>query len=98
MSKVLTLFDIPNETKAKHHRVRLLVGARNNRKEHDFYPTPEIATVRFLEKEKFSGEIWEPACGDGSMSRVLESYGYQVKSTDLIYRGYGGGGRGFFKD
>jgi hypothetical protein len=38
----------------------------------DFFPTPQWATFALIENEKFSGEIWESACGDGSMSRVLE--------------------------
>lgn len=91
-----TLFDIPATSKAKH-KIRMMVGARNNRVEHDFYPTPEIATVSFLERESFDGEVWEPACGDGAMSRVLENYGYRVKSTDLIDRGYGKGGVNFLR-
>lgn len=68
-----TLFELPEVSKA-NHRIRMMVGARKNRNKHDFYPTPEIATVRFLEAERFEGEIWEPACGDGAMSRVIERY------------------------
>jgi hypothetical protein len=33
--------------------------------------------------------IWEPACGDGAISKVLEKNGYSVRSTDLFYRNYG---------
>jgi hypothetical protein len=73
--ELLTLFEIPEESKSRHH-IRRMIGARNNRVLHDFHPTPEIATVKLLEREKFHGEIWEPACGDGAMSRVLERYGY----------------------
>lgn len=43
-----------------------------------------------LELEQFSNNIWEPACGDGSLSKVFETAGYDVYSTDLVYRGYGG--------
>jgi len=74
-----------------------MTGARKNLNQYDFYPTPEIATIKFLEREKFEGEIWEPACGDGAMSRVIEKYGYPCKSTDLIYRGYGEGGIDFLR-
>jgi hypothetical protein len=42
-----------------------------------------------LRVEKFQGSIWEPACGDGAMSRVLEADGYNVISSDLEPRGYG---------
>ncbi|HAU87646.1 MAG TPA: conjugal transfer protein, partial [Lachnospiraceae bacterium] len=33
--------------------------------------------------------IWECACGEGHLSKVLEKHGYDVISTDLIYRGFG---------
>lgn len=66
-----------------------------DREENDFYPTPPAATRALLEVEKFEGAIWEPACGDGAMSKVLEAAGYEVVSTDLIDRGYGEGGRDF---
>lgn len=33
--------------------------------------------------------VWECACGQGHISKVLESHGYEVISTDLVYRGYG---------
>lgn len=41
-----------------------------------------------LENETFSKQVWEPACGEGHMSEVLKEYGYIVKSSDLINRGY----------
>ena len=55
----------------------------------DFFPTPRWATFALIENEKFSGEIWESACGDGTMSRVLEKTGQPVRSSDLYNRGYG---------
>lgn len=45
--------------------------------------------------ERFDGAIWEPACGEGHMARVLESAGYSVTSTDLVPRGFGQGGVDF---
>jgi len=55
----------------------------------DFFPTPRWATFALIENEKFQGEIWESACGDGAMSRVLEETGQTVRSSDLYDRGYG---------
>lgn len=55
----------------------------------DFFPTPRWATFALIENEKFSGEIWESACGDGTMSRVLEKTGQPVRSSDLYDRGFG---------
>jgi hypothetical protein len=69
-------------------------GSRSNvdgyeRQRDDFYPTPPEATEMLLATEKFTGPIWEPACGDGAMSRVFEAAGYPVISSDLVDRGYG---------
>jgi hypothetical protein len=55
----------------------------------DFFPTPPWATHALIENEKFDGEIWECACGDGTMSRVLEKTGQPVRSSDLHDRGFG---------
>jgi len=55
----------------------------------DFFPTPAWATKALLAVETFKGSIWEPACGDGAMSKVLAEAGYLIVSTDLYYRGYG---------
>ena len=55
----------------------------------DFYPTPGWATVALVQNEEFVGEIWEPACGDGAMSQVLEGAGNAVFSSDLFDRGFG---------
>tara|TARA_Y100001938_G_C7886224_1_gene327518 strand:- start:87 stop:644 length:558 start_codon:yes stop_codon:yes gene_type:complete len=60
-----------------------------DREKNDFYPTPQYATESLLDRQNFKGKIWECACGDGAMSKVMESYGYNVLSTDLIDRGYG---------
>jgi hypothetical protein len=61
----------------------------------DFFPTPRWATFALIENEKFEGDIWECACGDGTMSRVLEETGCAVPSSDLYQRGYGEAGHDF---
>ena len=65
-----------------------IVGTSPGRPKHDFYPTPPIGTEKLLGVENFHGNIWEPACGDGAMSKVLEDAGYMVYSSDLIDYGY----------
>jgi hypothetical protein len=69
-----------------------IVGSsRDNgeREADDFYPTPPYAVERLLEREVFSGNIWECACGEGDISEVFKNKGFEVISTDLINRGYG---------
>ncbi len=68
-----------------------------NRAKYDFYPTPPEATRALLNVESFEGSIWEPACGQGHISKELIQFGYEVHSTDLIARGFGTGGRDFLK-
>ncbi len=55
----------------------------------DFFPTPAWATHALIENERFSGDIWESACGNGAMSQVLEKTGSTVISSDLFDRGFG---------
>lgn len=71
-----------------------LIGSLGNRRANDFYPTPEYVTQVLLDNEKFDGSIWEPACGDGAMSRVIERYypDKEVISSDIVDRGYGSQG------
>lgn len=63
--------------------------ARVDAEKDHFYPTPPAGTEALLRVEKFTGSIWEPACGEGHMSNVLSSAGYSVISTDLVDRGFG---------
>lgn len=79
-------------------RAHSIVGFRpEGRPAADYYPTPEIAVQGLLNKETFDGSIWEPACGQGHISQVLESAGYAVRSTDLNHTGYGDGGVDFLQ-
>lgn len=63
----------------------------------DFFPTPAWATHALIDNEAFVGDIWESACGDGSMSEVLKLTGCNVLSSDLVDRGYGEGNVDFLK-
>lgn len=81
------------------HGVFVTLGASNHtvnpRAEYDYYATDPRAVELLLETETFSDKIWECACGEGHISKVLEQNGYEVLSTDLIDRGYGTGGVDF---
>tara|TARA_B100000131_G_scaffold291472_1_gene305095 strand:+ start:2773 stop:3366 length:594 start_codon:yes stop_codon:yes gene_type:complete len=59
-----------------------------NRAEYDLYPTPRKCVQQLLDREKFHGQVWEPACGRGDISEVLLDAGYSVLSTDIIDHGY----------
>lgn len=74
-----------------------IIGVSNGREVNDFYPTPAYATELLLKFEKFDGNIFEPACGEGDISEVLIKHGYDVYSSDLIDRNYGDVGIDFLK-
>ena len=84
------------DTSLNTHGIFVTLGASNHsnteREVDDFYATDPRAVELLLNLEQFSPDIWECACGAGHMSEVLNVHGYNVKSTDLIYRGYGMGG------
>lgn len=56
------------------------------RKERDLYETPEWVTralIPHLPRATMNGLMWEPACGSGKMSRVLQSELGGVVQTDI---------------
>jgi hypothetical protein len=73
-------------------------GERNDL---DFYATPPPGTLALVQayRERLEGLdfIWEPACGDGAIARVLadELPSCRIIATDLAERGYGLGGVDF---
>lgn len=84
---------------ARTHDVFVTLGAsnhsKNEREQFDYYATDPVAMELLLDIEQFSENVWECACGAGHLSRVLEERGYNVRSTDLVDRGYGESGLDF---
>lgn len=70
-------------------------NSTEGRKKDDFYATPPECLMSLLSHYKPSGTVWEPACGDGAISRALQSKGIDVISTDLNDYGFGESGRDF---
>lgn len=52
----------------------------------DYYPTPAYVTKALLDRETFSGLIWECACGNGAIAKMLPR---PVYASDIADRGYG---------
>lgn len=83
----------------------LMLGVNPNveRQTEDFYATEPSALILFIKRLKLDGikineNVWECACGQGHLAKVLESYNHTVMATDLVDRGYGGGGEDFLND
>lgn len=73
-----------------------------NREQNDYYATDPKSLEQFLVELdktdiKLNKNIWEPACGEGHISKVLINKGYNVLSTDLIDRGFGKGNVDFLQ-
>ncbi len=69
--------------------MKTLGADAGKREKNDYYATHPDAVKKLLEEENFNKYIWECACGEGHISKVLEQQGYIVRSTDIIDRGYG---------
>ena len=94
MSRGATL----NRIKGGASRVRMLGHMQEARQKDDFYPTPLRGIEALLSVETFTGPIWEPACGDGAISVILQTHGYETISSDLVDRGYGQAGVDFLME
>lgn len=73
-----------------NNSVYKIIGASNHstddREENDFYATAPLATKLLVQLEKFSPNIWEPACGLNHITNILRENGYHVRTSDLIDR------------
>lgn len=87
-----------SETRSVYATVGATNRSKFEREQHDYYATDPIAIELLLDKVRFSRDVWECACGEGHLSKVLRSRGYNVLSTDLIDRGYGESGVDFLQD
>lgn len=83
------------------HSVIGCLGASNHcadeREKDDYYATDPVAAEWLVRLEDLNHNIWEPSCGGGHLSKVFEKHGFNVKSTDLVDRGFGVGGVNFFE-
>jgi hypothetical protein len=65
--------------------------SEHDREENDYYATEPRVIKELFDVETFDSSIWECACGEGHLSKEMQSLGKLVKSTDLVYRGFGVG-------
>ena len=68
----------------------LILGATNHsseeRQKDDYYATDPKAAKLLLEVETFNKDVWECACGEKHLAKVLEEYGYNVRCSDIVNR------------
>jgi len=73
-------------------KLAIAVNPDAKREENDYYATDPNAmriVVPLLKELGISNNIWECSCGEGHLSKVLVEQGFNVRSTDLINRGFG---------
>src|SRR5690348_9967854 len=75
----------------KSRKAATLGEAGYARKERDFYPTEAWVTEALCRAVEFDnrGLLWEPACGDGRMAKVLGRWHPAVVASDIADYGYG---------
>jgi len=61
-----------------------VAGAALKDRGNDLYESPPEAVHALLGVEDIPAVVWEPACGPGSIVRVLRASGRQVYATDLV--------------
>jgi hypothetical protein len=53
-------------------------------RQNDCYETPACAVEALLRVESLPRRVWEPACGPGSIVKVLRARGHKVVASDVV--------------
>ena len=82
---------MPHDLETTRRKDPAMANLGYDRDPSDFYPTPSWCTEALLRNYPFSRDftVWEPACGTGHISKVFESRGFNVFSSDLNDTGFG---------
>ena len=80
--------DWTGNSKSAFKQLGASTHCNEEREEYDFYATDPSAIDDLLKYETFDKNIWECAVGQGHLAERLKKYGYKVKCSDLIDRGY----------
>ena len=60
-----------------------------DRDDHDFYVEPAWCSERLFAVEPFTGLIWDPAAGSGTILRAARAAGLSNFASDIAEHGYG---------
>ena len=80
----------PKSSKSIYATIGASNHSVNDRDADDYYATDPKALEALLQFEVFHDNVWEPACGGGHLSRVLEDCGHCVRNSDIVDRMGGG--------
>jgi hypothetical protein len=83
-------------TISEHGAVNYIKFAKRPRRSHifardrdDFYSEPSWVSERLFAVEEFTGPIWDPACGLGTIPRAARAAGLSSFASDIADHGYG---------
>ena len=55
----------------------------------DWFIEPSWAVDLLLDNEPFTGSVWDPACGIGTIVRACQARGVDAHGSDIVDRGFG---------
>lgn len=70
-------------------------GSGYTRNADDWYVEPPHAVRQLMDRVEFKGCILDPACGRGTIPRVVGERDQNCFASDLVYRGFGSAGVDF---
>lgn len=81
----------PVDWRGKSGDLFKIIGAtghsKQQRAEHDYYATDPMTIVSLFSQEQFADKIWEPACGEGHLSKMMRwKYRKAVRESDVVDR------------
>ena len=69
------------------------------REANDYYREPAWSVLGLLDVQRFSGTVWDPACGSGTIPRTFREAGHRATiGSDLVARAPGFGVANFLAD
>lgn len=60
-----------------------------DRVEDDYYVEPAWCSEALIAAHPFVGDVWDPACGSGTIPKAFVAAGYDARGSDLRERGAG---------
>ena len=74
----------PTSSASSSHISRSIHSSGFDRRVHDFYATPNWVTEALLRHVQFRGRVWEPCCGTGAITSVLQRHAAEFPDIKLF--------------
>lgn len=77
----------------KPNRVNHIRSATHAREAYDHYVEPAWAVEQLIAHVPFTGLVWDPACGIGTIPSAFAAAGFDTFASDIVDRGFKGTGQ-----